>query len=472
MLGELPSNVPLPGEIFAEKYRIERVLGRGGMGVVFAATHIHLHQRFALKLLLPAAALEPETVQRFMREGRAAAKIKSEHVARVIDVGGLPGGTPYLVMEHLEGMDFAELLDGERQLPYTLAVDYVLQASEAVAEAHALGIVHRDLKPSNLFLATQGDGREIVKVLDFGISKMIEPGLDMTRTAAMMGSPLYMSPEQLRSARDVDPRADLWSIGVILYQLIAGTPPFVAASLPELCALVLSNPTRWLHRNVSDVPTTLSRVIATCLRSNVAERYVNLADLADALAPFGSAAARVSAERIVALLGLPDVRAALVPVPAIDPSLAETQRDAPAALQTTRASWTASESAPEPRRTRRWLASALVVLAIAGVSTAIAVAGARGPHAPEPAPVAARPLEEASSAVAAPAPVVPPSSSPPSVAPAEPPPMKVRAAVVNARRPPPPPPPAAVSAPVIADVPAPAAVHAPITAGVATSAKD
>ena len=473
MLGELPSNVPLPGEIFAEKYRIERVLGKGGMGVVFAATHIHLHQRFALKLLLPSALLEPDTVERFMREGRAAVKIRSEHIARVIDVGGLAEGAPYIVMEHLEGMDFAELLEGERQLPYRQAVDYVLQACEAVAEAHSLKIVHRDLKPSNMFLATQPDGTSLVKVLDFGISKMLEPGLDMTRTSAMIGSPLYMSPEQLKSARTVDARADIWSIGVILYQLIAGTPPFVAESLAELCAIVLSNPSRWVHREVPDAPEGLSRVIATCLRSKVEERYVNLADLADALAAHGSPAARVSADRIVALLGLPETRAKLAAVPAVDLSLAETHADVPSALQTTRANWTASApGVAEPERRRRWLAPAVVLLAMAGVSGAFALSKSWHPRAPEVAPA---PAEEPHVAATT-APPVAPVSEPltttaiASAPPPPPPPPVVKARTTTHARPSAPtvaPPPPTSPSPTVT-----VAVPAPSPAGVATSAKD
>ena len=470
MLGELPSNVPLPGEIFAEKYRIERVLGKGGMGVVFAATHIHLHQRFALKLLLPTALLEPDTVERFMREGRAAVKIRSEHVARVIDVGGLAEGAPYIVMEHLEGVDFAELLEGERQLPYRQAVDYVLQACEAVAEAHSLKIVHRDLKPSNMFLATQPDGTSLVKVLDFGISKMLEPGLDMTRTSAMIGSPLYMSPEQLKSARTVDARADIWSIGVILYQLIAGTPPFVAESLAELCAIVLSSPSRWVHREVPDAPEGLSRVIATCLRSKVEERYVNLADLADALAEYGSPAARVSADRIVALLGLPETRAKLTAVPAVDLALAATHADVPSALQTTRANWTASApAAAEPVRRRRWLAPAVVLLAMAGVSGAFALSRSAPPRPPE---IARAPTEETPVVTTA-APVTFASASDPlptiASAPPPPPTPPVKSRATRSR------PSAPAVAPSAAPSPAPSvtvAAPAPPPAGVATSAKD
>src|SRR6202142_723116 len=191
------------GEILDGKYRVERVLGVGGMGVVVAATHVQLQTRVALKFLLPEVLGHPQVVQRFSREARAAVQIQSEHVARVTDVGTLPTGSPYMVMEYLEGEDLSETVAKGGAIPVARAVSYVLQACEAIAEAHALGIVHRDLKPANLFVIRSKDGAYSVKVLDFGISKSTAPGRagsDMTRTSAMMGSPLYMSPEQLRSS--------------------------------------------------------------------------------------------------------------------------------------------------------------------------------------------------------------------------------------------------------------------------------
>jgi serine/threonine-protein kinase len=419
MLGAMPSNMPFPGELFAEKYRIERVLGKGAMGVVFAATHVHLHERFALKLLLPTAAADPETVQRFLREGRAAVKIRNEHVARVFDVGELSDRTPYLVMEYLEGSDFAELIDGQAKIACAQAVDYVLQACEAVAEAHSLKIVHRDLKPSNLFLARQPDGSSTVKVLDFGISKMLEPGLAMTHTSAMMGTPLYMSPEQLKSARDVDERADIWSIGVILYQLIAGTPPFVAASLPELCALVLSNQTPWLNSAAPEVDPELARVVATCLCTRVAERYVNLADLADALASFGTSDARASAERIIKLVGLPATRAVPVALPHADEALARTHPAGPSPmpeLQTTRGTFTSNGSKPgaTPTRhdapsSRRAVRTGMIALALLGASGGLVYAG-RATR--EPPPARATGAQEETSAVHAAIPTATIASAP------------------------------------------------------------
>ena len=418
MLDSHLANMPLPGELVAEKYRVERVLGKGGMGVVFAATHLQLEQRVAIKLLLPAAAADPENVLRFLREGRAAVKIRSPHVARVLDVGELTDRTPFLVMEYLEGSDFGELLDGETRLPYAQAVDYVLEACEAVAEAHSLKIVHRDLKPSNLFLARQPNGSSMVKVLDFGISKMLEPGLAMTRTASMMGSPLYMSPEQLKSARDVDERSDIWSVGVILYQLIAGAPPFQAESLPELCAVVLSNPTRWLDRVVPEVPAELARVVATCLRSNVDERYASLSDFAEAVAVFGSPAAKASAAKIVELLGMPAKRTTPIGMPPDDDiGLAATQAapvrvdaEALAPLQTTRSSWAAAD-APRPSGvralfSRRSLAAGAALLAAIGVGSVLAH---RPPVGAAVDAATTRPVEKPAESPVPPAPPMPPA---------------------------------------------------------------
>ncbi|HVJ20233.1 MAG TPA: serine/threonine-protein kinase, partial [Polyangiaceae bacterium] len=210
------------GDLLAGKYRVERVIGVGGMGVVVAARHLHLDVRVALKFLLPSLKQDGEIVARFLREGQAAARIKSEHVGRIMDVGSFDDGSPYLVMEYLEGRDLAAELASRGRLSVAEAVAHVLQALEALAEAHQSGIVHRDLKPSNLFLTRRADGSALIKVLDFGISKAAfgEGGeAVLTRSQGIMGSPQYMSPEQIRSAKRVDQRSDIWSTGVILHEL-------------------------------------------------------------------------------------------------------------------------------------------------------------------------------------------------------------------------------------------------------------
>jgi len=233
------------GDILADKYRIERVLGAGGMGMVVAAHHLQLDERVAIKLLLPQTLANAEAVARFAREARAAVKIKSEHVARMIDVSSLPDGAPYLVMEYLDGEDLAHWVSTRGALPIELAVELVLQACEALAEAHSLGIVHRDLKPANLFCIRRADGLLSIKVLDFGISKVTAlsasgPEMGMTKTSSVMGSPLYMPPEQMKSARDADTRSDIWAIGAILYELVTARTPFKAESFAELVLKVAS----------------------------------------------------------------------------------------------------------------------------------------------------------------------------------------------------------------------------------------
>src|SRR5215471_6314796 len=229
------------GDILDGKYRVERVLGSGGMGVVIAAHHMGLDQKVAIKLLLPEVLDDPEAGARFEREARAAAKIKNEHIARVMDVGTLENGSPYMVMEHLEGEDLAERLRREGRLAIEHAVQLVLQTCEVLAEAHGLGIVHRDLKPANLFCLVGPDGDVSIKVLDFGISKVTGPNTShttITKTSTLMGSPTYMSPEQIHSARRVDARTDIWSISVILYELLTGRLPFEGDSVPEICLRV------------------------------------------------------------------------------------------------------------------------------------------------------------------------------------------------------------------------------------------
>ena len=293
-----------PGDVLAGKYTVERVLGVGGMGVVVAARHIHLDEHVAIKFMLPAVAAHGgELVARFMREGRAAAKIRSEHVARVTDVGTLEHGVPYLVMEYLRGRDLQEVLDAEGQLPAEDALDFVLQAGEALAEAHSLGIVHRDLKPANLFLAHRADGSPCIKVLDFGISKMSTAGESgVTRSQATMGSPLYMSPEQVMSAGNVDARADIWSLGVILYQLVAGRLPFEGESVAQVVFKVVQAPAPPLREIVPHVHPAVDAAVMRCLEKDRAARFQSVGELAVALASAAPARAEVSIERITRLL--------------------------------------------------------------------------------------------------------------------------------------------------------------------------
>jgi eukaryotic-like serine/threonine-protein kinase len=292
-----------PGELVGGKYRVERTLGAGGMGVVVAATQIELDRPVALKFLLPKVLERPGLVTRFSREARAAAKLESEHVARVLDVGTLEGGAPYIVMEYLEGRDLASVVSSRGALPCDLAVGYILQACEAVAEAHSLGIVHRDLKPGNLFLANRTSGAPVVKVLDFGLSKFANAGEEnVTSESSILGSPLYMSPEQLMSARTADARSDIWSLGVVLYELLTARAPFQYERIAGLVTAILQKPAAPMDGGEVAVPPGLQAVVHRCLEKDPAMRFPSVAHLAHALGPFGPPGSDRSVERVAHLL--------------------------------------------------------------------------------------------------------------------------------------------------------------------------
>jgi serine/threonine-protein kinase len=258
----------------------------------------------ALKFLRPEALAHPDLVERFAREARAAAKIRSEHVANVFDVGTLPDGTPYIVMEHLAGRDLADYLHQEGALPIGVAVEYIMQACEALAAAHAHGIVHRDIKPENIFLTRQARGMEIIKVLDFGISKVALPRgkRDLVRTQMALGSPVYMSPEQIRHTEHVDARSDIWAVGCVLFELLTGVTAFDEPSLLELSAAILEREPVPLLTLRPDASQELEDVVLRCLAKNPDDRYQNVAELAIALFPFAPRRARISAERCYHML--------------------------------------------------------------------------------------------------------------------------------------------------------------------------
>ncbi len=321
------------GEILAGKYRVERVLGIGGVGAVVAAHDLHLDQTVALKFLLPEALGNADAVSRFVREARAAVKIRSEHVARVIDVSTLPNGAPYIVMEYLDGGDLAHWLTERGPLPIEQAVEFVLYAAVAVAEAHALGIVHRDLKPANLFCVRRSDGQLSIKVLDFGISKITgrtesvasnlrAEGHGLTQASTVMGSPHYMSPEQMRSSKDVDAQTDIWALGVTLFELLTGRPPFQADSLTELAITVANDPQPAMRTFRPDAPIGLETVIAHCLKKDPRQRYRNVAEFARALQPFGPKRAKACVERISGIIQAAGLSMSALPVPLSRPGSA------------------------------------------------------------------------------------------------------------------------------------------------------
>ncbi len=269
------------GTVLGGKFVVERVLGEGGMGMVVAATHVELGHRVAIKMMLPEARQHPEMLARFEREARAAAGLSSEHVARVTDVGRFDDGMPFMVMEFLEGEDLEQCIARQHQLPFGDVVRYFLQASLGLGEAHAHGIVHRDVKPSNLFLARRVGGRNVVKVLDFGIAKasLSNTNPQLTRTSTQMGSPQYMSPEQLRDTKSVDGRTDVWSLGAAFYEAITGVAAFPANTLAELHVKILMDapvPPSVLRPGT---PPELERVVLRCLEKDAGARYATMADL-------------------------------------------------------------------------------------------------------------------------------------------------------------------------------------------------
>jgi len=299
----LPTNVK-PGDILAGKYRVNKVLGAGGMGVVVQATHIVLEDKVALKFLLPEFVENEAVSARFLREAQAAVRIKSPNVARVVDVGTLESGAPFMVMEYLSGRDLGQELDAIGPFSVETAAKFALQACEALASAHASGIIHRDIKPANLFITQNADGSPLLKVLDFGISKVADAtGVsNLTRTHAAMGSPTYMSPEQMRSAKDVDSRADIWSLGVVIFEMVAGTLPFNAESMPQLVALVLESEAPSLRDARPDVDEAFDELVTRCLQKDTSKRFQDVAELASALAPFAGETGYESARRIHRIL--------------------------------------------------------------------------------------------------------------------------------------------------------------------------
>ena len=292
-----------PGTLLASKYRVGAVIGTGGMGVVVSATHVELDQPVAIKLPLPQHAKDPTFAARFMREGRNVAKIRNDHVARVLDVGRDDEGNPFLVMELLEGVDLSHRLRAGTRFTVPEAVDLLMQACEAVAAAHAVGIVHRDLKPGNLFLEHRPDGWYHVKVLDFGISKVLanDPsGLEaaLTNTTGIVGSPMYMSPEQMIAARDVDVRTDVWSLGLILYKILTGKTPWPSQNPMELATRIARDPPNPPRAFRDDIPEALENVILHAIERDRERRIATVYELAAALAPFDPVRGEASLKRV------------------------------------------------------------------------------------------------------------------------------------------------------------------------------
>jgi serine/threonine-protein kinase len=400
------------GAVLAGKYRVDRVLGQGGMGIVVQAMHLQLHQPVAMKFLLPEVLGNQQVVQRFLREAQAAVRLRSEHVARVIDVGTLESGAPYMVLEYLEGTDLSSF--PRSQLAIGMVVDLMLQACEALAEAHSLGIVHRDIKPANFFITRRADGMLLLKLLDFGISKAAAMSSQLTATQAVMGTPSYMSPEQMRSSRDVDHRSDIWSLGIVLYELLQGAPPFGGDTFSSMVLKVVHDP---LPKLTVHLPGDLEAIVYRCLEKDPARRFQNTAELAQALAKYAQSEtqAAITVQRTRGIVGSQTFPPAPQPGPG---------GGVPSTLSGAAGARTSSSP-----RSRRW--PALVAMGVLVVGTVVVItaarsgenAGGRSPSAqPEgsskataspPPPVAASPAAPSPVTTTPPNPVVTiPSPSP------------------------------------------------------------
>ncbi len=314
--------VPLPGDVIAGKYLVESPCRRGGVALEVTAVPAHMAppatSRVDIRLLPPEWCGDPAIVERFLCEGQAAAPLTSEHVVRVFDVGTMEGGAPYFVLEHLDGPSLDELVSAWGSVPVPTAIDWVLQAAEAIAEAHARGVVHQRLKLSSFILADRRDGTRSIKVRDFGLSRVVDPfsgyadaGFENAAYANRrlsldpnaLQSVHYIAPEQLRAAQVVDARADIWSLGVILHELIAGRPPFDGETVPSVCAAVMAADAPHLCSLRPDVPAGVDRAVRRCLQRDPGQRFPNLSTLAHALAGWGTSLASASCQRIDALLG-------------------------------------------------------------------------------------------------------------------------------------------------------------------------
>ncbi len=437
----LDSGVPKIGDVIDGKYRVVRALGEGGMGVVFEATHLRMGQRVAIKVLKPSAARTADVLSRFDREARAACRLNGRHAARVLDVVITADHLPYMVMEYLEGRDLQCELERRRVFPVDEAVDYVLQACRGMAEAHDIGVVHRDLKPSNLFLCDEGD-RRVVKILDFGISKILDEASKLTSTELTVGTPLYMSPEQVRSARTVDARTDVWALGIILYELLSGRPPWVG-SAPSVAAAIVTDPPPPLSEFRGDVPAGIQAAIERALAKKVDERFAGVRELATALTdvcPSVGDLGRVSLEsaRRAAAGARPDLIAA-----GSDPELANAATVLSYKTRTTQnAEPFARLPAPSRPKSFGWatgssrrakppyvLFGAALLAAVAGVSVAFTVASRRADG--KAAPAGARPTPSDPTPIAA-APPKPPDSTLSAGATTPPPSLAVSAPVASA----------------------------------------
>jgi serine/threonine protein kinase len=424
------------GTVVDGKYRIERVLGEGGMGVVVRAVNLRLGSPVALKFVQPRVLDNPIVVERFTREASAAARLTSEHVARVLDVGSLPGGAPYMVLEYLDGETLSDALERIGPMPVGDACSYLMQACDALSEAHSLGIVHRDLKLANLFLAARPNGKTVLKVLDFGILKLVGDAAsssdqELTRTSQVLGTPSYMAPEQLQSSRSVDARADIWSCGVCLFRLLADKLPFQADNIASLAVEVMTRDAPDLLALRPDVGPGLAAVVRRCLQRDPEGRFKTAAELSAALAPYATASSTISSSSssssssqdasgvpsITRPLRLPTPLAATQPVTQSVSVLPPAPPAPPGAVREplTHAGFGQTKviSIPPPS-TRRWTGIAIIalVLGAGGLATGLVIMRRAPPNIPSAA-ASASPISSTTAVPATASPSEAPSTAPP-----------------------------------------------------------
>jgi serine/threonine-protein kinase len=284
---------PLIGVVLHDRYKVEKRIGKGGMGIVYLAEHVLLRRKVALKTLSDRAFASEELVARFHQEAMAAAAVGNEHVVAVTDMGQLDDGSYFVVLEYLDGIELAFAVEENGALPVSRAVHIVLQLCDALTAVHAAGIVHRDLKPENLFLIERAGAPDFVKVLDFGVCKVLDAQRDgggpLTRTGESLGTPQYMAPEQIEGCNHVDPRTDVYAVGAILFYALTGEEPFRDSALPRLLMRICSEPPPTLRSKRPDLPPALEAVITRAMHKDPADRYQSAAELREALEPFANA---------------------------------------------------------------------------------------------------------------------------------------------------------------------------------------